>query len=217
MAKKRESINKIGLIILSGLFFCFLQGKSSLFAINSGNTWVFQENLEPDAASNCTIHPGFDCISSEEISLIAGKNGAKAEKYPIASMRRKYRELNFELSVARTNLWFFPLGAAGSMGVGYLMIQLEPVNWWRSIIWVYGWAGIASSVVAVGMTFYNIYRFFSVKGKLKRFRSNYRESLSKAYPGFPESVMRFESLGRGTKLLGNSHYIKIPLVKINFG
>jgi hypothetical protein len=123
------------------------------------------------------LNLSYDILESMPVTL-----NKPLEKKMDKLVLRQFRELNFELSVARTNLWFFPLGAIGSFGLGYMMIQVEPSNWWRTIIWVYGWAGIGSSVVAVGLTFYTVYHYFSVKGRLLKFRAEH----GSIYTGYSE-------------------------------
>jgi len=89
---------------------------------------------------------------------------------------QKYYELTFRYSVAKTNLWFYPVGAIGSAGLGYLLIQIPPDNWYKTIVYVYGWAGIGSAAVALGLSFYTVYEFFSLRSQLREMRAQYHFS-----------------------------------------
>lgn len=126
-----------------------------------------------------------------------GKQTKEVKRIPDEKTRQLYYELNFRLSVTRTNLWFYPVGAIGSAGLGYLLIQISPDNWYKTVAYVYGWAGIGSAAVALSLSFYTIYEYFSLRAKLDRLTSfyNFNKGVSwlevEPYNGF-QSIMAKE-------------------------
>lgn len=95
-------------------------------------------------------------------------------------LQRLHKKLKFDYEVSATNLWFFPVATVGSAGLGYAMILVPPENWWKTFVHVYGWAGIGSAAVALGLSFYAIYDYNHSKARWQRFQELYGDSVESA-------------------------------------